>query len=84
MRQYRIVTALRKDGTEHFEVQVKWWFGIWGSKYPVYYDSREYFYTQKAAESYLHKLVAKDEIQRAIKKRHKEFKSKVVYGPYPP
>lgn len=84
MRQYRIVTKLRKNGEEHFQIQQKvlwFWFnvevadGYWG---------REYYYCVEDAERQLLTFVREDEAAVALKKKHKAFKSKVVYGPYPP
>lgn len=85
MRKYRVVTALTEYGNPCFHVQYKDWL-VWCTVIDTrYYNNHEREWSQqKDAESYILNRVAENEREAALKKQHKEFKSKVVYGPYPP
>lgn len=83
MTKYRIVTRLYKDATrEVFAIQQKnfiiWWGRLdWRDKEIIYFHLEE-------AKRELATLVAADEAEKALSQKHKKFKSKAVYGPYPP
>lgn len=85
MYKYRIKTAIRNTGFEHYQVQIKW-CGLWWnlSKRHGVDGVIIRFYTLASAEDFLKQNIREDEEALALKKKLKAFKSKVVYGPYPP
>ena len=84
-KQYRIVTALDMYGDPVFHVQYRdrwiWTTVLEGNLWHAH--DREWG-TQNEAEKYIGMRIARDEREAELKKKHKEFKSKVVYGPFPP
>jgi hypothetical protein len=75
-----------KDGDVRYRVEQKWmlaWWGLgWDGLYNGYHTAS--YHDLGTAKSYLHSFHDKDEADRATKNKRRSFKSKVVYGPYPP
>lgn len=84
MYKYRIKTAISKTGAEYYQVQHSWCGLWWDLNRRNYYGSIIYFTNLDSAEQFLKQNVREDEEALALKKKLKAFKSKVVYGPYPP
>lgn len=83
LTKYRIVTRLADDATrEYYQIQEKGWF-FWRDSRDGYGYSRNYAELEWA-KARLHDIVAADEASASLSAKHKAFKSKVVYGPYPP
>ena len=87
MKRYRVVTKLSHDAQDvMYYVQRRWAFIWWNETEPGFpgYNYTIKCYSLDRAKEKVNELVAKDTIEAERKGKHKAFKSKVVYGPYPP
>jgi hypothetical protein len=84
LTKYRIITKLDYHGEQYFQIQERYFF-IWFDVSKIeYFGGSERYRNQQAAENQLKKLHSQDVQAEEIRKKRKGFKSKVVYGPYPP
>ena len=87
MKKYRVVSRLAHDANETlYYVQVRWAFIWFDATEPglMGYPHALKFYSLDNAIEKVNELVANDIRELECKSKHKAFKSKVVYGPYPP
>lgn len=87
MKKYRVVSRLAHNANETlYNVQVRLsfiWFDATEPSLMGYPHALKFYSLDNAIEK-VNELVANDIRELERKSKHKAFKSKVVYGPYPP
>lgn len=84
LSKYRIITKLDDRGEQFFQIQERFCFIWFNVAKTDYWGDREKYRNQQAAEYQLKEWHRQDVQAEEIRKKRKGFKSRVVYGPYPP